>query len=266
MTEHASIATPVVRRARVVAVVLLMLGAAQPVFGSFALFAVLAAAVAVAAGIWIRRDDVPETKDAAVFVVLVYGIGLIPGVGLWPVGPAIALLLTALVSWRTGRLARWRGWFRVGRIDGVAWATVAAVAVVSVAGLVIWQSLLDGQLPSTYRQLTESVAPPVAVAGALGFTIVNGAIEDSIFFGVLLTPLLRHFPSGLAVVMTALAFGLAHFNGVPNGLVGIVLAGTWALMLGYLRTRTGGMLATYLAHVVADATIVAVLIPPLLAV
>jgi len=142
---------------------------------------------------------------------------------------------------------------------------VVAVAVVSVVALVIWQSLLDGQLPSTYRQLTESVSPPAAVAGALGFAIVNGAIEDSIFFGVLLTPLLRQFPSGVAVVMAALAFGLAHSNGVPNGLVGIVLAGTWALMLGYLRTRTGGMLATYLAHVVADATIVAVLVPPLLA-
>lgn len=89
--------------------------------------------------------------------------------------------------------------------------------------------------------------------------------EDSIFFGVLLTPLLRHFPSGLAVIMTALAFGLAHFNGVPSGLAGIILAATWALMLAYLRMRTGGMLATYLAHVVADATIVAVLIPPLLA-
>ena len=234
-------------------------------FGSFAPFVVLAAAGGVAAGIWIRRDDLPETKDAAVLVVLLYAIGLIPSVGLWPVGPAIALLLTALVSWRTGRLARWRAWFRVGRLDGVVCAMVVAVAVVSVVALVIWQSLLDGQLPSTYRQLTESVSPPAAVAGALGFAIVNGAIEDSIFFGVLLTPLLRQFPSGVAVVMAALAFGLAHSNGVPNGLVGIVLAGTWALMLGYLRTRTGGMLATYLAHVVADATIVAVLVPPLLA-
>jgi membrane protease YdiL (CAAX protease family) len=265
MTEHASIGTPAVLRARVVAVVLLMLGAAQPVFGSSVLFAVFAVVVAVAAGIWIRGDDVPETKDAAVLVVLVYAVGLIPGVGLWPAGPAIALLVTALVSWRTGRLTRWREWFRVGRIDGVAWVTIVAVGVVSVAVLVVWQSLFDGQLPSTYRQLTESVSPSMAIVGALGFTIVNGAIEDSIFFGVLLTPLLRHLPSGLAVVMTAVTFGLAHFNGVPSGLVGIVLAATWALMLGYLRTRTGGMLATYLAHVVADATIVAVLIPPLLA-
>lgn len=70
------------------------------------------------------------------------------------------------------------------------------------------------------------MSPPAALAGALGFAIVIGAGEESVFFRVLLTPLLRQFPSGGAVVMTALAFGLAHFNGVQNGLVGIVLAET----------------------------------------
>lgn len=265
MIERAPRRMPTSRRCATVAVALLVLGAAQPVLGSFAVFAILAAAAAVLAGIWIRWDDAPETKDAAVLVVFLYGIGLIPGVGLWPVGSAIAILLTALVSWRAGRLARWREWLRVGRIDGVAWAVMVAVAIVSVIALVVWQSLFDGQLPSTYQQLTESVPPPVAIAGALGFMILNGAIEDSIFFGVLLTPLLRYFPPRLAVAMTAAAFGLAHFAGVPSGAVGVVLAATWALMLGYLRMRTRGMLATYLAHIVADTTIVAVLIPPLLA-
>lgn len=227
-------------------------------------FAALAVVACVAGGLWIRNEDVAETKDATVLVGLVYAIGLIPGVGLWPVGPAIALLGTVLVSSFTGRLARWREWFRVGRIDAVSWLMIAAIAALSAIALILWQSVLDGRLPPVYQQLTESVSPPVAVAGALGFAIVNGAIEDSIFFGVLLTPLLRHFPAAPAVIMTAVAFGLAHFNGVPNGVVGVVLAGSWALMLGYLRMRTGGMLATYLAHVVADTTIVAILIPPLL--
>lgn len=233
-------------------------------FGSVMAFAALAVVACVAGGLWIRNEDVAETKDATVLVGLVYAIGLIPGVGLWPVGPAIALLGTVLVSSFTGRLARWREWFRVGRIDAVSWLMIAAIAALSAIALILWQSVLDGRLPPVYQQLTESVSPPVAVAGALGFAIVNGAIEDSIFFGVLLTPLLRHFPAAPAVIMTAVAFGLAHFNGVPNGVVGVVLAGSWALMLGYLRMRTGGMLATYLAHVVADTTIVAILIPPLL--
>lgn len=39
------------------------------------------------------------------------------------------------------------------------------------------------------------------------------------------------------------------------------MAGFWGLLLTTLRLRTGGMLATYLAHVCADAVIVAMLLP-----
>lgn len=251
-------------RGRIVSVALLALGAMQPVVVGSLPFAVMVAGVAILLSWWLRSDDASEAKDAIVLVALLYIVGLVPGVGLWPIGPAIAITITAIVSWRTGRLARWREWLRVGRFDGPTWVTMGAVAAVSIVALLLWQSVFNGQLPETYRALAESVPAPVAVAGALGCAIVNGAIEDSIFFGLLLTPMLRYFPPRWAVVLTALAFGLAHFHGVPNGVVGVLLAGTWALMLGYLRTRTGGMLATYLAHVAADATIVAVLIPPLL--
>ena len=252
-----------VARARITAVLLLALGAAQPVIGA-SWFAVVGAVAAATLGVWLRTDEAAETKDAAVLVALMYGIGLVPGVGLWPVGPLIALLLTAGISWRAGRFSRWREWLRVGHIDKLAWLTVAAVAVVSIGGLLSWQRLFQGQLPDSYQQLAESVPWPAAVAGGLGFMILNGAIEDSIFFGVLLTPLLRYFPHRWAILLIALAFGTAHLHGVPNGLAGVVLAGAWAVMLAYLRTRTTGMLATYLAHVVADTTIIAMLLPPLL--
>lgn len=243
---------------------LLTLGAAQPVIGTSLWFAVPGVVAAATLGIWLRTDDAAETKDAAVLVSLMYAIGLVPGIGLWPVGPLIALLVTAGVSWRTGRLSKWREWLRVGQIDKLAWVTVAAVAVVSVVGLVVWQTLFNGELPDTYRDLAESVPWPVAAIGGLGFMILNGGIEDSIFFGVLLTPILQYFPQKWAIFLIALAFGAAHLHGVPNGLVGVILAGAWAVMLAYLRIRTKGMLATYLAHVVADATIIAMLLPPLL--
>ena len=94
--------------------------------------------------------------------------------------------------------------------------------------------------------------------------VLNGGIEDSIFFGVLLSPLLRYYSRAWAIALIATAFGVAHFHGVPNGLAGVILAGAWAAMLAYLRSRTQGMLATYLAHIVADTTIVALLFLPLL--
>lgn len=251
-------------RSRVVALCLLALGAAQPIAGSSVWFAGAGVAAAALLGVWVRGDDAAETKDAAALVALMYAIGSVPGVGLWPVGPLLALLLTAAVSWRTGRLRLWRDWLRVGRIDRLAWLTVVAVAVISVVGLIAWRVFFDGELPATYRQLTESVPWLAAVGGGLGFMIINGGVEDSIFFGILLTPLLRYFPRQWAITLIAVAFGIAHLNGVPNGLAGVILAGAWAVMLAYLRARTEGMLATYLAHIVADATIIVMLLPPLL--
>lgn len=263
MAEHITISSRAVTRARIVAVLLLALGAAQPVIGA-SWFAVVGAIAAAMLGMWFRHDDAADMKDAAVLVALMYAVGLVPGVGLWPVGPLIALLLTAVISWRTGRLSQWREWLRVGRIDKFAWLTVAAVALVSIGGLLIWQRLFGGQLPDAYQQLAESVPWPAAVAGGLGFMLLNGGIEDSIFFGVLLTPILRYFPRKWAIALIALAFGIAHLHGVPSGLTGVILAGAWAVMLAYLRTRTKGMLATYIAHVVADTTIIAMLLPRLL--
>jgi hypothetical protein len=115
-------------------IVTVALGACQPVFGSSLPFVVLAAVVALLLGLWLRHADAPEAKDAVVLVFFLYVVGLIPVVGLWPIGPAIAIAITAVISARAGRLRRWRDWLHVGRLDGITWVTVAAVAGVSCRG------------------------------------------------------------------------------------------------------------------------------------
>ena len=66
-----------------------------------------------------------------------------------------------------------------------------------------------------------------------------------------------------AVVLQALAFGVLHLHGVPNGPVGMVMAGVWGLLLGVLRLRSRGLLAPYVTHIAADATIVVLMLPTL---
>jgi uncharacterized protein len=56
-------------------------------------------------------------------------------------------------------------------------------------------------------------------------------------------------------VLQAGSFGLQHAHGFPRGVIGVALAGSWAVMLGVLRHRSRGLFAPTLAHVVADATI-----------
>jgi uncharacterized protein len=68
------------------------------------------------------------------------------------------------------------------------------------------------------------------------------------------------FPFTTAIVIQAISFGVAHAHGFPRGVTGVVWAGSWAYLLGMLRTQSRGLLAPVLAHFVADMTIVLLLV------
>jgi len=246
------------------ALAILALSALQPIVGRQPVGCLFAVALAGLAA-WLAHGWAdPRLLDAAILIGLIWAIGLIPVAGAWPIGPGLALALTALLSWRQKRLPGWRDWFRVGHLDVATWLLCGLTAVVSIAGLLVWQHIFDGTLPAGYAHAARSVPVWTAALGGLGFLIINGVIEDMIFFGVLLTAAIGNL-GRTAIPLAALAFGVAHLNGVPSGVVGGVMAGCWGLILAYLRRRTGGMLATYLAHLVADATIVVSLLPLALA-
>lgn len=94
-----------------------------------------------------------------------------------------------------------------------------------------------------------------------GFSLVNAAVEEAIFRGVLQTALERVNGPLVAIVLQAVAFGVLHVLGVPTGIVGAIMAGAWGLLLGVMRWRTKGLLAPYVAHVAADATIFLMFLP-----
>jgi membrane protease YdiL (CAAX protease family) len=105
--------------------------------------------------------------------------------------------------------------------------------------------------------------PPAALVVAAPFGIVllamaNAAFEEVVWRGVIMQSLESAFGRGAFVcVLQAVGFGVWHFRGFPSGVVGSVLAGIFALMMGILRMRGRGMLAPFIAHVCADATICA---------
>ncbi len=211
-----------------------------------------------------RHIAEPVLGDAALMFGLIWVIGIIPGIGAWPVGPGLAILITILVVWRQGHLTTWRSWFRIGKLDRLSWALCSLTAIISIAGLLLWQYVFDGSLPPFYAETARSVDPWLAGLGGLIFMVLNGLVEDMVMFGLLLTAVELTLGRA-AIALVALVFGIAHFYGVPSGTAGILLAGSWGLILAYLRHRTGGMLATYLAHVVADSTIIIMLLPIALA-
>jgi membrane protease YdiL (CAAX protease family) len=76
---------------------------------------------------------------------------------------------------------------------------------------------------------------------------------------VLYEAFLADWGPAVAILGTAVCFGLGHMRGYPPGPLGAVLAGGYGLALGLLRWRSGGLALSIGCHICADATIFAIL-------
>ncbi|MEU6298728.1 CPBP family intramembrane glutamic endopeptidase [Streptomyces erythrochromogenes] len=206
---------------------------------------------AVTAGVLLTGSR-PATR-VVLTADLVLGITLVTGLAAWPAPLGIAVLVF-LVSGRLPLFRQGREWLRLGVINRqVVWLTVATVAVSGTA-LTTWAWLTD---PSGGTYLTSLQKQPLLVGllGILAFSLVNSFCEEAVFRGIFqteLTPLIGALP---AITVQAVSFGLLHITGFPSGVVGALLAGVYGLLLGFVRERSQGMAAPYVAHVCADMTI-----------
>ena len=246
----------------VTVVAALLAGAVLLALGS-SMTAVAAVLVLAVLLLLARRSGCDAAMDAVVMTTLLYSAVAIELFGLWPLPGVVAVLAACWLASRSGRGALWRSWFRCGRVTReLPWLMMATIAVTA-AALVAWQRLFDGRLPPEYVKAAAGRPFWLLVLGGAAFSLVNAAVEEAIFRGVLQTALERVSGPVIAVVVQAVAFGLLHVVGVPTGLTGAIMAGTWGLLLGVMRWRTRGVLAPYLAHIAADVTIFCMLLPTL---
>jgi len=136
--------------------------------------------------------------------------------------------------------------------------TLAAGGITPVA-LVGWLLAAQPDLRDA-TALVPDLPLPVLLLGAAGFTLVNATLEEVLWRGLFQPHLAALLGPALAIVVQAVSFGAQHAHGVPRGAIGMALAGGWAVLLGALRHRSGGLLAPLLAHFVADATIALMLL------
>ncbi len=199
------------------------------------------------------------TTTAALFALIVL-LAQVPLLGTWPLPGLVALIPFVALG---HRLPAWvgTGWLRRGRLDPVTVGLVLGLALVAGAALLAWTLLANPDLePIRKTYLTDAPWWATLLAG-FGFSLVNAAVEEALFRGVLfdtLGGLLGHPPA--ALVGQAIAFGLLHLHGFPSGGTGVALAAVYGLATGLLRQRSGGLLAPFLAHVLTDMVIVAILL------
>lgn len=172
--------------------------------------------------------------------------------------PSIVVYL--IVLWRAPALRTHVGWLSRGTFDRGTVVLAVVLVVVSVAALVVWTRVTAPDLDA-YRRFMPEVAPAVLVFYGVAFAFANSLFEEFVARAVMLDGFRALFQRWLpAIAAQALIFAAWHFNGFPGGWSGAALVFVWSLVLGLLRRTSGGMLAPFVAHVFADATIALILL------
>jgi membrane protease YdiL (CAAX protease family) len=199
-----------------------------------------------------------RSAHGPIFLVLFGLVSLFPPSRQWPwlwLGPltGYTILLAGVPQLRRTAYRP-----RIGELTrGTVIATLSS-AVLSVVILVGYQVVLQPDVSASGAALPVDALGGWAIC-ALLFPIHNASLEELIFRGILFDAIEAEWGCLVAVVGTAVFFGYGHLHGYPPGWTGACLAGVYALLLGFLRIQSAGLLLPILAHIVADATIFAVL-------
>jgi membrane protease YdiL (CAAX protease family) len=250
------------RQDRVLSLIALALAAVQPVapLGTPRAVYLVAALASVIVAVAARRASAPVRGLTAMLGCLVAALQVpLPSfvaVFAWQVTMLLALPAFAIAGRFVADVRPSPAWRAPGRI---AWGWTAVVGGVTPVALVSWLLVMRPDLHNVGATVPDFPLPVLLAGGAL-FAVVNAILEEAIWRGVLFDRLLPVFGVPAALALQGLSFGLQHAHGVPRGPVGVVLAGSWGVMLGMLRRKTGGMLAPIVAHVVADTTIAAIVL------
>jgi uncharacterized protein len=202
----------------------------------------------------------PVVGVAGVFLATV-GLAKLPYAGTWPLPGAIALLGFGALAWiAPSWRSQWR-WLERGRLDRRVFVAVLASVAVASTALLVWYLALRPDVSDIRSTMLPAWPVWTLVLGGIAFSMVNAAVEEALYRGLLLAALDRCLTSGIAaLILQAAAFGLLHVHGFPRGAAGVGLAAVYGLMMGYLRRATGGMVAPWLGHVLTDVAIVTILV------
>lgn len=207
---------------------------------------------------WFKRCR--AATSVGVFFVACLAL-VFAGVSYSQVFLGIGLLAYAVVSRRVSWLRDIAGWFRWGSFGTEVQVLTAASGLIAAVAIWIWYWLLQPNLNDIVQDFVPSVPLSVLIVGGVLFSMVNAAVEECAYRGVLLQGLDVALGRGsAALVLQAVAFGTMHVHGFPRGELGVGLAAIYGLLMGHISRRAHGMLAPWLAHIFTDCVIVSIIL------
>jgi membrane protease YdiL (CAAX protease family) len=171
-----------------------------------------------------------------------------------------ALVLIAAVYWLAHRFPGVRFDFNLrGRFQAWDVLIILGFVLLTVGGLAGYMFFFSRTHHAMEIFGTRHGATPVLEYWAAGvlFAVLNALIEEFWFRGLLMGALKPLLPMGRLIAVQAVAFGLIHWFGTPQGLLGVVLAGAWGALLGWWVYVRGSLWPAVLIHFLADMLIFA---------
>ncbi len=133
--------------------------------------------------------------------------------------------------------------------------------LLAAAALFSWYLLLRPNVADIVETFVPDQPLGLLIAGGLIFSMLNAAVEEGAYRGVILHALDRSLGPGFAaLLLQALAFGAIHIRGFPRGWLGVGLACIYGLLMGVIRRRAGGMFAPWITHVFTDVVIAGIVV------
>ncbi len=212
---------------------------------------------------WVAFKKAWDLFPVALLLFFLYVVGGWLPAPIWrfpSAGFLIPFALTCVCCLPFAHLRSHFRWFRRGQIDQVTLALLVLTGLLTALVMVLWALWTDylglaSSMPSSARSLPRWF---LLLIGIPGFALMNAFAEEVVYRGLIQEALHARFPRKLAfaLVLQASAFAAAHFQGgFPTGWMGYFMTFSYALALGLLRWRSAGLLAPFLAHVMADLVI-----------
>jgi membrane protease YdiL (CAAX protease family) len=207
---------------------------------------------------WVTRSR--AAAPLGLFCVVCLGLAVV-GVRYSQLVLGVGLLVYAWIIRQVAWLQGAATWMRKGSFGGDVRLMIMACSVVAAMALGAWYALFRPDVDDIVAAYVPAAPVGLLVIGGLMFSMINAAVEEGAYRGVIQHGLESTLGFGMAALaLQAIAFGALHINGFPRGWVGVGLATIYGLMMGVVRRRSGGMLAPWLAHVLIDIVIAGIIV------
>lgn len=141
-----------------------------------------------------------------------------------------------------------------GRLAALTLSCLAILIACQGTGSVVYQSLHGQALTAASIARIFDLGSALPPRSSLLFRQMFSSLEEVAFRGVFLTLLLRRYPQGAAIAISAAAFGILHLPGALTGVPPVFAAGQvtfaflYGLFYGYLFVRSGSLLPPMTLH------------------